>query len=82
VVAGDTLTLHTAGGQRIAYEAKRRMVVGDTETWVMEDDGTDRLTLITCYPFDAVIPGGPLRYVVIGETGAQGSGLRARGSGR
>ncbi|HUP50686.1 MAG TPA: class GN sortase [Thermoanaerobaculia bacterium] len=67
VVAGDTLILHTAGGQRIAYEAKRMMVVGDNETWVMEDDGTDRLTLITCYPFDAVIPGGPLRYVVIGE---------------
>jgi len=22
------------------------------------------LTLITCYPFDAVVPGGPLRYVV------------------
>ena len=22
------------------------------------------LTLVTCYPFDAVDPGGPLRYVV------------------
>jgi len=22
------------------------------------------LTLITCYPFDALNPGGPLRYVV------------------
>jgi sortase A len=22
------------------------------------------LTLITCYPFDAIAPGGPLRYVV------------------
>ena len=22
------------------------------------------LTLVTCYPFDAVVPGGPLRYVV------------------
>jgi sortase A len=24
----------------------------------------ERLTLVTCYPFDAVRPGGPLRYVV------------------
>jgi hypothetical protein len=24
----------------------------------------EKLTLITCYPFDAILPGGPLRYVV------------------
>ena len=24
----------------------------------------DRLTLVTCYPLDALVPGGPLRYVV------------------
>jgi len=30
---------------------------------------TDRqaLVLVTCYPFDAVVPGGPLRYVVTAE---------------
>ena len=26
--------------------------------------GEARLTLITCYPFDALRAGGPLRYVV------------------
>lgn len=31
---------------------------------VLENAGDDRLTLITCYPFDAIVPGGPLRYVV------------------
>jgi sortase A len=25
------------------------------------------LTLLTCYPFDALLPGGPLRYVAIAE---------------
>ena len=25
------------------------------------------LTLVTCYPFDALDPGGPLRYVVVAE---------------
>jgi len=32
-------------------------------------DGADaaQLTLITCYPFDAVQPGTTLRYVVIAE---------------
>jgi sortase A len=25
------------------------------------------LTLVTCYPFDAINPGGPLRYVVVAD---------------
>ena len=33
-------------------------------TEVAEDFGDDRLTLITCYPFDSPIYGGPLRFVV------------------
>ena len=27
----------------------------------------DQLLLITCYPFDAILPGGPMRYVVQAE---------------
>ena len=34
--------------------SRRRTGAGDT-----------RLTLVTCYPFDAIRPGGPLRYVVV-----------------
>jgi sortase A len=30
---------------------------------LLDTDGA-MLTLVTCYPFDAVDPGGPLRYVV------------------
>ena len=29
--------------------------------------GESRLVLVTCYPFDALVPGGPLRYVVEAE---------------
>ena len=29
--------------------------------------GSELLTLVTCYPFDAVTPGGPLRYAVTAE---------------
>jgi sortase A len=25
------------------------------------------LTLVTCYPFDALVPGGPQRFVVVAE---------------
>ena len=30
-------------------------------------EGRQLLTLVTCYPFDAVSPGGPLRYAVTAE---------------
>ncbi len=29
--------------------------------------GADLVTLVTCYPFDAIEPGGPLRYAVMAE---------------
>jgi sortase A len=65
VVVGERIVLRSAGGKRIEYEVTQTKVVGKNETWLLEDDGVDKLTLITCYPFDAVLPGGPLRYVVI-----------------
>ncbi|MFT6407276.1 MAG: sortase A [Arenicella sp.] len=34
----------------------------DTEKLMLYQ--TDRLTLITCYPFNGLVPGGPLRYIV------------------
>jgi sortase A len=43
---------------------RRTFVVDHREAWVAEDAGDTRLTLVTCYPFDAIRPGGPLRYVV------------------
>ena len=30
-------------------------------------DDAPRLTLVTCYPFNAVVPGGPFRYLVFAE---------------
>jgi sortase (surface protein transpeptidase) len=32
---------------------------------VLDEAGEPQLTLITCYPFDAVRPGTNLRYVVV-----------------
>jgi sortase A len=34
------------------------------------DSAAPRLTLTTCYPFDALIPGGPLRWVVTADAAA------------
>ncbi|HEX6178696.1 MAG TPA: class GN sortase [Thermoanaerobaculia bacterium] len=67
VIAGDVVRLDTPDGRSLEYEVKRTAVLGKNETWVLANDGADRLTLITCYPFESVIPGGPLRYVVFAE---------------
>jgi sortase A len=34
---------------------------------IRQDTEENRLALVTCYPFDAISPGGPLRYVVMAE---------------
>ena len=35
--------------------------------WPSPDVAEKRLTLVTCYPFDAIVPGGPLRYLLFVE---------------
>lgn len=64
---GDLLTLQRADGQTSRYEVKGVRIVSKWDTSVMTQDERSRLTLITCYPFDAVMSGGPLRYVVMAE---------------
>ncbi|HVF34822.1 MAG TPA: class GN sortase, partial [Candidatus Saccharimonadia bacterium] len=60
---GDRVWLSDARG-RYAYEIVA-FEVADSRTSslsIATDDA--RLALVTCYPFDALTPGGPLRYVV------------------
>jgi len=61
---GDELWLETAAGERWRYRVDSFRIVEDDDTSVLEAGTEDVLTLVTCYPFDAVVPGGPLRYVV------------------
>lgn len=68
VAIGDEIDLQPAsGGAAIRYRVREATVVDRGDTEVMQDDGRSRLTLITCYPFDAVRPGTPLRYVVVAD---------------
>jgi sortase A len=64
VRVGEVVVVENRDGTRRRYVVRRAFVVDERETWVAEDAGDTRLTLVTCYPFDAVRPGGPLRYVV------------------
>jgi sortase A len=61
---GDALLLEDATGDLATYVVTQTDVVDRTRSEVLADHGDDRLTLVTCWPFDAIVPGGPLRYVV------------------
>jgi len=39
-------------------------IIDATKQDIVIDSSQDELKLITCYPFDAIIARGPLRYVV------------------
>jgi sortase A len=39
-------------------------VIDSRRTHIRLDDADDALVLVTCFPFDAVDPGGPLRFEV------------------
>lgn len=66
---GEELVLETADGGVFRYQVSDALVVHESETWVLEPVPDRVLTLVTCHPFDAVIPGGAMRYVVraVGE---------------
>ena len=65
--AGDELVIESADGSRRAYRVRGATVVDYREARLPVHTPAPRLTLVTCYPFDAVVPGGPLRYVVVAE---------------
>jgi sortase A len=67
VQAGDEIVVETPGRPRARFRVRERAVV-DARTAVLAGaDDTRELVLVTCYPFDALRPGGPLRYLVLAE---------------
>ena len=62
---GDRLRVERADGTRTEYRVTELDVLDKSDTWVTRNDGPSRLTLVTCWPFDALRAGGPQRFVVI-----------------
>jgi sortase A len=61
---GDSVVVETPDRRRHAYRVVELAVVDRRDNAFLEATDENVLTLVTCYPFDAVVPGGPLRYVV------------------
>ena len=61
---GDDLVLETGSGHVRMFTVSETKIIDQNDTVPLEPSSTSILTLVTCYPFDAVRPGGPLRYIV------------------
>lgn len=64
ISVGRRLALQTATGKEIVYQVVATEVVHESQTEFMAATDDNRLTLITCYPFDALQGGAELRFVV------------------
>jgi len=78
LVPGTEILVEDAEGHWHVYRVTGSFVAHEREVGVVADTPWPQLTLVTCWPFDALRPGGPLRYVVVAEDLAEGWDGRAR----
>lgn len=67
---GDEILLTTQRQQQHRYRVSSITVVDSRTALIQQDRQENQLALVTCYPFDPISPGGPLRYVVMAQADA------------
>lgn len=67
VPIGTEIELQTSNGRVHRYRIVATHVLDVRFEKLALDADEPTLSLVTCYPFDAVVPGGPLRYVAVAE---------------
>jgi len=63
----EEILVEDASGRVTRYRVREVAVVDKHETRLLDPADSPQLTLITCWPFDAVQPGTAQRYVVIAD---------------
>jgi sortase A len=77
---GDVIEIQRSDGRWIAYRVVEGVVLDRRDVWVAKQEGPNRLTLVTGYPFNGARAAGRRRYVVFafelqnrgGERGLRG----------
>lgn len=64
---GDVIALQAPTGAWTYFTVRERQILDARTALIPTDRDGTLLVLVTCYPFDAIAPGGPLRYVVTAE---------------
>jgi sortase A len=67
LVPGQVITLTDATKTEHRFRVTEARVVDSARAALAVEGDTPRLALVTCYPFDAIRPGGPLRYIVFAD---------------
>jgi len=70
VMPGERLVLERAGEAAREFRVRETRVVDYRDAGALLAGRPDALVLVTCWPLDAIAPGGPLRLVVVAEHGA------------
>lgn len=63
----DEIVIEMATGDERHYLVQETRILDSRTASIELDEHQNRIVLVTCYPFNAIDPGGPLRYVVIAE---------------
>jgi sortase A len=66
--AGERILLQARTGAWHRFTVRDRQIVDSRTATISTQEDKRQLILATCYPFHAIVPGGPLRYMVIAET--------------
>lgn len=64
---GDPLGVERADGRNFQFIVTAIEIVDSRRARIALDSDGARLTLVTCYPFDALNPAGPMRFVVTAD---------------
>jgi sortase A len=67
VVAGDSLVVEGRDSAHRHFHVRRTYVADFRALRIPRNVPVPTLTLVTYFPFDAINPGGPMRYVVVAE---------------
>ena len=80
---GDPLVVERPDGVRVTYRIVTTRIADASRLAIPLDADVPTLTLVTCWPFDAIAPRGPLRYVVVAQAdGGPGQRLTTAASER
>ena len=64
VSLGEKFEVTTADNNKQIYQVSNIEIIDTTKQDITISDDRAEIKLITCFPFDAVVAGGSLRYVV------------------
>jgi sortase A len=64
---GERIIIQTREGSMVPFKVVATQIIDEAVLDMNIDTDVPLITLVTCYPFDAVVPGGPERYLVFAE---------------